>query len=312
MNDNTKIINFLKAHPEGATLSEIASRTGHGRATVGKYLEMLKLENKADYKGIGRAKVWFLTETKKPKILIVDDEPGLLRLLHLTLGDEDYMIIEASDGITALEKVNQHMPDLIILDLILPKIDGLGVCARLKENVLTRKIPVIMLTARDELNTRIKGIKLGADDYVTKPFDVLDLKERVKTFLHQARDRNSVTNLPNFSLMEEKINAKRQSGEDIGVIRVSFDHLDAYSELHGKLKENEFLKIVSQILVHCALPVKNNIVGHLSDREFIVVCAKNDLDKLSECIKSSVDEIIPFLYPKKNHSMIQIKLTIDS
>ena len=117
------------------------------------------------------------------KILIVDDEPILVKGLKFSLEQDGYEIITAFDGQEALEKVDKDKFDLILLDLMLPKIDGLEVCQRIRENHMT---PIIMLTAKGEDISKILGLEYGADDYMTKPFNILELKARIKAVLRRA------------------------------------------------------------------------------------------------------------------------------
>ena len=120
------------------------------------------------------------------KILIVDDEPAILRILGDVLTDEGYNVIAATDGETGIEKAKVSNPDLIILDVMLPGINGFEVCKLLKENEQTKKISIIILTGISTLvEHKQKALQLGADDYITKPFDMSDLLNRVKTLVNQ-------------------------------------------------------------------------------------------------------------------------------
>ena len=123
----------------------------------------------------------------RPKILIVDDEMDTLLPLKRSLEAEDYIVLEAYEGNEALRKSKAEIPDLIILDLMLPGMDGYEVCSRLKKDARTENIPVIMLTARDEVRDKVEGLDIGADDYVTKPFNLNELKARIKSALRRAR-----------------------------------------------------------------------------------------------------------------------------
>ena len=125
-----------------------------------------------------------LSDTRT-KILIVDDELDTLLPLKRALEMDDFNILEAQDGIKALEKVSAETPDLILLDLMLPKLNGFEVCQRLKQNEATSSIPIIMLTAKSETSDKVEGIEIGADDYVTKPFDLDELKARIKAVLRR-------------------------------------------------------------------------------------------------------------------------------
>ena len=124
----------------------------------------------------------------RQKILIVDDEMATLLPLKRSLESEGYIVIEACDGYEAIKKSKSEMPELIILDLMMPGMDGIEVCNQLKKDALTEKIPVIMLTARDEVRDKVEGLETGADDYVTKPFNLNELKARIKSVLRRSRD----------------------------------------------------------------------------------------------------------------------------
>lgn len=119
----------------------------------------------------------------KKKILIVDDEKELIRLVSFHMTIVGYEALSAKDGLEALQICKQNKPDLIILDIMLPRIDGWEVCRRLKQDPQTRNIPIIMLSALAEVNDKLKGFNLGTDDYVTKPFSPRELVVRVKRVL---------------------------------------------------------------------------------------------------------------------------------
>jgi len=121
----------------------------------------------------------------RTKILVVDDEPDTLLPLTRALEADNYAVVSAVDGAEALIKVSNETPDLILLDLMLPKLNGYEVCMKLKENPATRHIPVIMLSAKGEIKDKVLGIEIGADDYVTKPFDLLELKARIRALLRR-------------------------------------------------------------------------------------------------------------------------------
>jgi len=122
----------------------------------------------------------------RQKILIVDDEMATLLPLKRSLESEGYIVIEACDGYEAIKKSKSEMPELIILDLMMPGMDGIEVCSQLKKDSLTEKIPVIMLTARDEVSDKVKGLEMGADDYVTKPFHLNELIARIRNILKRS------------------------------------------------------------------------------------------------------------------------------
>ena len=139
----------------------------------------------------------------KEKILVVDDEKDIVELLQYNLEKEGYKISAVFSGEQCLENVKTELPDLILLDLMLPEIDGLDVCKFLKNNSQTSHIPIIMLTAKGEETDIVLGLELGADDYITKPFKVRELLARVKAVLRRTKN-----NIPPLSKEKDIIKFK--------------------------------------------------------------------------------------------------------
>lgn len=139
----------------------------------------------------------------KEKILVVDDEKDIVELLQYNLEKEGYKISTVFSGEQCLENVKTELPDLILLDLMLPEIDGLDVCKFLKNNSQTSHIPIIMLTAKGEETDIVLGLELGADDYITKPFKVRELLARVKAVLRRTKN-----NIPPLSKEKDIIKSK--------------------------------------------------------------------------------------------------------
>lgn len=133
-----------------------------------------------------KEKMETLSDTRD-KILIVDDELETLLPLKRALEAEDYLVIEAPNGMSGIEKARSEHPDVILLDLMMPGMDGNEVCKVLKEDPVLEHIPIIMLTALGEVKNKIEGIEIGADDYITKPFDLGELKARIKMILRRYR-----------------------------------------------------------------------------------------------------------------------------
>src|SRR5207249_2448835 len=121
----------------------------------------------------------------KPRILIVDDEPEAIKLVEFNLKQAGFEVVAAADGATALKKTRELLPSLIVLDLMLPEMDGLDVCKILRRDPATAGIPILMLTAKAAEIDRVLGLELGADDYVTKPFSPRELVLRIKGLLRR-------------------------------------------------------------------------------------------------------------------------------
>ncbi|GCE18425.1 response regulator transcription factor [Dictyobacter kobayashii] len=139
---------------------------------------------------------WQTNQEHQPqlKVLVVDDEDNIIELIRLGLRYEGFHVEVASDGEQGIALAQRIDPDLVILDVMMPGIDGIEVCRRLRSNPTTRDVPVLMLTAKDEVGDRILGLQTGADDYLTKPFDFYELLERIKAILRrQNRSKSSLS-----------------------------------------------------------------------------------------------------------------------
>jgi two-component system response regulator MprA len=145
-------------------------------------------------KAMAQGDSWQNNNQEKQKVLVIDDEENIIEFIRLGLRYEGFQVESASDGeqgVTAAQRIN---PDVVILDLMMPGIDGLEVCRRLRDNPITHDVPILMLTAKDEVKDRIIGLKTGADDYLTKPFDFDEMLERIRAILRrQTRARASAT-----------------------------------------------------------------------------------------------------------------------
>ncbi len=174
-------------------------------------------------------------------ILVVDDEQHIVELARLYLSNDGYTVLSASDGQQALEMTHTHNPDLIVLDIMLPKVDGWEVCRRLRQD--GNNVPIIMLTARGEDVDKIVGLELGADDYIVKPFNPRELVARVKAVLRRSQDKAStgrVLRLGNLEIAREQREV-RVAGHVVKLRAKEFDLLLALAEHPGFVFSREQL-----------------------------------------------------------------------
>ncbi|WP_425447000.1 response regulator transcription factor [Dethiothermospora halolimnae] len=179
------------------------------------------------------------------RILVVDDEEHIVELIKFNLESNGYEIITAYDGYGAIEKARENDIDLIILDLMLPEIDGIEVCRRLKKDNSTENIPIIMLTAKSEETDKVLGLEMGADDYVTKPFGVRELMARVKVVLRRSNDPKT-KEVKNIQIKDIIINIEKheviKGNEKIELTLKEFELLRILAENRGKvLSRNKLL-----------------------------------------------------------------------
>lgn len=288
----SKIVSFLR-NMEAASASDIAKHINHNRITVGKYLQILEAQKLVISKKVASAIYWQLAESSsRARILIVDDERHIVDLIRLSLGNS-YDIYEAFDGKEAIDIATNVLPSIIILDIMMPKKDGFEVLDYLKNNMLTQKIPVIMLSAKSDVKAKVKAMELGAEDYIVKPFDPLELEARVAGLLRRLNSlntKNSITNLPNKILTAEMRNMwkERPSWYETRVYINNFDH---YINEAGHKKGFEVIKLLSRMLLE--LVSSDDYLGHLDDHTFILFSTKKF--PLKE-VEKKFENMLPFFY----------------
>jgi phosphate regulon transcriptional regulator PhoB len=176
-------------------------------------------------------------------ILIVDDEPDVLNLLVYNLQKAGYKTISVRDGASALQKARDEVPSLIVLDLMLPQMDGTEVCRYLKADPKTAHIPIIMLTAKAEEVDRVVGLELGADDYVTKPFSPREIALRVKSVLRRASGKGAPAEILKFGDLTVDI-AKHEvtlKGKVVDLTATEFKLLSTLLERRGRVQSRDRL-----------------------------------------------------------------------
>lgn len=183
-----------------------------------------------------------IMDSNKKTVLVVDDEIAIVELLKHHLDLEGYNVLEANDGITAVEIATEKRPDLILLDIMLPKLDGLSVCKRIKN---TYNVPILMITAKDTEIDKILGLELGADDYVTKPFSTRELMARVKANLRKV-EVNNLEYIENAKVAEA--NKKVENKIIVGDLALDLDRFEVRVKnqvIDLTLREFEVLKFLS-------------------------------------------------------------------
>ncbi len=178
-----------------------------------------------------------------PKILVVDDEPDALELIEFNLKGAGYEVVTAADGNEALKKARASLPDLILLDVMLPEVDGLEVCKLLRRDLNTTGIPIIMLTAKAAEIDRVLGLELGADDYVTKPFSPRELMLRVKGLLRRGQVPEQKAD--HFSFGDLAIDVPRHlvtvTGKRVDLTATEFKLLAVLAQRRGRVQSREQL-----------------------------------------------------------------------
>jgi PleD family two-component response regulator len=226
----------------------------------------------------------------KSRLLIVEDDIDIANMLEIYFGGLHYEVDIASRGSEALEKTRQRLPHLIVLDIMLPDIDGYEVCRTLRTYTRTSHIPVIFLTQKDERSDKLQGLELGADDYITKPFDIEELRLRVYNAIARS-ERESLTephtNLPSGQLIEEQLREIIQR-EGWAFIDIRLDQFDSFKEAYGFVASDNILRFTAMLIgeVVDEFGTINDFVGHTGNDHFVIItsedCSANVREKLVE------------------------------
>jgi PleD family two-component response regulator len=230
----------------------------------------------------------------KSRLLVVEDDVDIGNMLKIYFGGMGFDVDVAVRGSDALDKTKQVLPHLIVLDIMLPDIDGYEVCRNLRTNMRTSHIPVIFLTQKDERSDKLQGLELGADDYITKPFDIEELKLRVQGAIRRA-ERESLTDprsgLPAGRLIEEQLRRIiREKGWALIDARVN--QFEPFKDVYGFVAGDDVLRFTAMLIgeVVDEVGTTSDFIGHAGGDNFIVITTADKADAIKDRIRARFDE----------------------
>jgi DNA-binding response OmpR family regulator len=228
------------------------------------------------------------------KIVIAEDDDAIAHMVNMSLGDAGFLCLRARDGDEALKLVKAHDPDLLVLDVMMPRVDGLEVARRLKADVMWSRTPILMLTALAGIDDQVQGLEAGADAYMAKPFDLREMGARVKALIRSARrerDRNPTTNLPGSRAIDEEIEGALKSGKPTVVIHFDILNFDAYADSIGIARSEDTVRSLGQWLLDAARGASGGgaFVGHIGGSDFISVVAPEHVEPFISVAESTFD-----------------------
>jgi diguanylate cyclase (GGDEF)-like protein len=239
------------------------------------------------------------------KILVVDDDPDIGRFIEVNLRTHGFEVHLASDGLEALEKATEVRPDLAVVDVMMPRMDGFQVVERLRGDPRTSDVCIIMLTAKALTADKVLGLTAGADDYIIKPFDPVELVARVKGTLRRAIERRAVsplTGLPGNVRIQEELRARVAAETPFALLYADLDNFKAYNDHYGFLRGDEALRFVAKCIQDAALGVagEDAFVGHLGGDDFVVICRPEKAEALSDAIIDRCRQEVRELYEEQD------------
>ncbi len=232
--------------------------------------------------------------TAKARILIADDEPHIRRILQFLLEQEGFEVQMAEDGEEAWKAVASFQPDLVLLDVMMPRMDGFAVLEIIRAGFETARLPVIMLTAKGEEQDKVKGLKGGANDYIIKPFNHDELLLRVSNLLEatrREREANPLTGLPGNRAIEREIQARISSGREFAIMYVDIDRFKSFNDHYGYSMGDRAISFLAGVLVGCTQKYGTGweFVGHVGGDDFVVATETSIGESLAHRIVEEFD-----------------------
>jgi len=234
-------------------------------------------------------------------VLVVDDDIDIARFIEVNLRLEGFDVMVAHDGVEALDAITKQMPDLALLDVMMPRLDGVELCRRLRSEPLTASLPVIMLTAKNLSVDKVVGLTAGADDYIIKPFDTLELVARVRSTLRRNAEMRAVsplTGLPGNQRINEEIAARAAGEAPIAVCHVDLDNFKAFNDCYGWIRGDDVISLLATALKAAGAEVGEPapFIGHVGGDDFVVICSPDQVEQLTNGVLRLFDEGVPDLH----------------
>ncbi|MBZ0279760.1 MAG: response regulator [Anaerolineae bacterium] len=240
----------------------------------------------------------------KGRILVVEDDFDISNMLRIYFSGQQYDVQVAPRGGDALQMTRKQLPELIILDIMLPDMNGYDVCRELRTTTRTSHIPIIFLTQKDERSDKIAGLELGADDYITKPFDIEELKLRVKNAIDSAR-RTSQTDpksgLPTGRLIEDHLRSLMHGNKQWSYVDMKINNFDPFKEVYGFVAGDEVMRFMALMMGETIddLGTPEDFLGHPGGDNFVIITHAVEVDTLKSRLVERFNEEV-----KQHYSFI--------
>ena len=235
------------------------------------------------------------------RVLVADDDPDILNVVKINLELDGFEVDTAVDGEDAMQKATSSPPNVIILDIMMPRMDGLTALHRLRSQAGTANIPIILLTARGLPEDRVRGLELGADDYITKPFDITELAARVKAVLRRtqaARDLSPLTGLPgNFKITAEIEDCIREE-RAFALVHGDLDNFKAFNDHYGFMRGDEVIRFCASSFNEAveSLGMADTFIGHIGGDDFVAIIPPEMSELFAKEVVERFDDGILDLY----------------
>ena len=238
---------------------------------------------------------------KRELVLVADDDEDIVRFVEVNLRLEGFDVVTVNDGEQALQGAYDLMPDLMLLDVMMPKVDGFEVCQRLRADPRTKNMSVIMLTAKSLSADKVVGLTAGADDYMIKPFDPVELVARVKSALRRSREMraiNPLTQLPGNVQIQEEVAERVANGAPFALMYIDLNDFKAYNDFYGFARGDEVIKLLAKCAGSAVQEMagSDGFLGHIGGDDFVALVDPEKAEIAAQKVIECWDDSIPALY----------------
>lgn len=253
-------------------------------------------------------------ESNRGLVLVVDDDADIARFVALNLRLEGFEVVTAGDGYQALAHLARRRPDMVLLDVMMPMVDGVELTRQLRSDPMTASLPIILLTAKNLSADKIVGLTTGADDYIVKPFDTQELVARVHSVLRrhrEIRELSPLTGLPGNARITREVTGWMRQGNEFALCYVDANHFKSVNDAYGFVRGDDFISTLASSLhrgvVGAGPPLA--FLGHVGGDDFIILCVPEQVQAITQRAIMDFEERALSLYDERDRERGYVEVT---